>query len=646
MSGSYKLVITDGNGCKDSTTTNATVYSKPSVSVSSNSPVCGLSTLELYGGPNGMSSYAWNGPFGYTSTSQNPTRPNALPSFGGYYRLTVTDSHGCSNTDSTSVTVYAPANVSYNLTDPTVCYYEDAVVTLSGSQTGGYQYTIFRESDNVQVTLPQNGNGASLQFTIPAASILNVGSNQFYCLIVTPQGCPYTVTNRAIVTKRAEVQKNLTTSNAICFGQNGNITTAPTGGTSPYTMSITGPSGSFGALSQSVAPGSYQVVVKDANNCLSSTTPVTITQPNKITFAVDSASPTCSSSNNGHINFINVMGGTSPYQYSIRGNDLGEYVASPNFSSLGPDIYYAIVKDVNGCLSDTITVPLNPGGQIFVGHSLPPAQVCYGDSGQITLSASGGSGSYEFSVSKTAGVPGPWTNNNVFNILGGTNYYGFARDKVTGCIGYANNGNPISISSAPPITIVINSIVNATCYNTPDGKILLGNSSGGKGGPYTYYVDNVSNGTRNFTNLLPGSHTIKVVDVGGCSENSVVTVGSPPAIIYDSITTVGLQCANDMLGEIHIINPSGGTPPLQYTINSLPYGNSTDFFGLDGGSYDVKIRDAIGCINSTTVNVNEPAPISIASAINDTVCNGGMGTLTVMAAGGTCLLYTSPSPRD
>lgn len=646
MSGSYKLVITDGNGCKDSTTTNATVYSKPSVSVSSNSPVCGLSTLELYGGPNGMSSYAWNGPFGYTSTSQNPTRPNALPSFGGYYRLTVTDSHGCSNTDSTSVTVYAPANVSYNLTDPTVCYYEDAVVTLSGSQTGGYQYTIFRESDNVQVTLPQNGNGASLQFTIPAASILNVGSNQFYCLIVTPQGCPYTVTNRAIVTKRAEVQKNLTTSNALCFGQNGNITTAPTGGTSPYTMSITGPSGSFGALSQSVAPGSYQVVVKDANNCLSSTTPVTITQPNKITFAVDSASPTCSGSNNGHINFINVMGGTSPYQYSIRGNDLGEYVASPNFSSLGPDVYYAIVKDVNGCLSDTITVPLNPGGQIFVGHSLAPAQVCYGDSGQITLSASGGSGSYEFSVSKTAGVPGPWTNNNVFNILGGTNYYGFARDEVTGCIGYANNGNPISISSAPPITIVINSIVNATCYNTPDGQIHLGNSSGGKGGPYTYYVDNVSNGTRNFTNLLPGSHTIKVVDVGGCSEDSVVTVGSPPAIIYDSITTVGLQCANDMLGEIHIINPSGGTPPLQYTINSLPYGNSTDFFGLDGGSYDVKIRDAVGCINSTTVNVNEPAPISIASAINDTVCSGGMGTLTVMAAGGTApYTYTlTPGP--
>lgn len=646
MSGSYKLVITDGNGCKDSTTTTATVNPKPAVTASSNSPVCGLNTLELYGGPNGMASYSWTGPFGYTSSSQNPTRPNALPSFGGTYTLTVTDMNGCTNTASTAVTVYAPANISYNLTDPTVCYYEDAVVTLSGSQNGGYQYTIFRESDNTQVTLPQNGNGTSLQFTIPAASILNVGSNQFYCLIVTPQGCPYTVTNRAIVTKRAEIQKNLTTSNALCFGQNGTITSAPSSGTSPYTMSITGPSGSFGALSQSVTPGTYQVVVKDANSCLSSTTPVTITEPNPITFDIDSASPSCTGSNDGYINFINVAGGTTPYQYSIRGNDLGEYTSNPNFSSLAPDVYYAIVKDVNGCLSDSVTVPLNQGGQIFVGHSLAPALVCYGDSGQLTLSASGGSGNYQFSVSTTAGVPGTWTSNTVFKIRGGVNYYGFARDVVTGCIGYANNGNPISIASAPPVVIVINSIVAATCYNTADGKILLGNSSGGKGGPYTYYVDGISNGTRNFTNLLPGTHTILVVGAGGCSEDSVVNVPSPPAIVYDSITTVALQCPDDMTGEIHIHNPSGGTPPLEYTINSLPYGSSTDFTGLDGGTYDVKIRDAIGCINSTPITVAEPAPISIASATGDTVCSGGMGTITVVAAGGTApYTYTlTPGP--
>ncbi|MGC8823978.1 MAG: gliding motility-associated C-terminal domain-containing protein [Bacteroidales bacterium] len=646
MSGSYKLVITDSNGCKDSTTTNAIVYSKPAVTVSSNSPVCGLNTLELYGGPNGMASYSWSGPFGYTSTAQNPTRPNALPSFGGYYRLTVTDSNGCTNTDSTQVTVYAPAIISYNLTDPTVCFYEDAVVTVSGSQSGGYQYTIFRESDNMQVTLPQNGNGTSLQFTIPAASILTVGSNQFYCLVVTPQGCAYTVTNRAIVTKRAEIQKNLTTTNALCFGQNGSITTTPSDGTPPYTMSITGPSGSFGALSQTVTPGSYQVVVKDANNCLSSTTPVTITQPNKINFSIDSASPTCSGTNDGYINFINVTGGTTPYQYSIRGNDPGEYSSNPNFSSLVSDIYYAIVKDVNGCLSDSITVPLNQGGQIFVGHSLAPALVCYGDSGQLTLSASGGSGNYEFSISTTPGVPGPWTTNTIFKLRGGINYYGFARDVVSGCIGYANNGNAISIASAPPVVIVINSIVAATCYNTADGKIFLGNSSGGKGGPYTYYVDGISNGTRNFTNLLPGTHTILVVGAGGCSEDSVVTVPSPPAIVYDSITTVALQCADDMTGEIHIHNPSGGTPPYQYTLNSLPYGTSTDFTGLDGGTYDVKIRDAIGCINSTPVTVDEPAPVSIASAIGDTVCSGGLGTISVVASGGTApYTYTlTPGP--
>ncbi len=645
MSGSYKLVITDSNGCKDSTTTNVTVNSNPSVTASSNSPVCGLNTLELYGGPNGMVSYSWTGPFGYTSSVQNPTRPNALPSFGGTYTLTIVDGNGCTNSTTTNVTVYAPANVSYTITDPTVCYYEDAIVTVSGSESG-FQYTMFREADNTQVTVPQTGNGVSLQFTIPAASIPNEGVNQFYCLVVTPQGCAYTITDRAQITKRAEIQKNLNYSNAPCNGDSGNITTNPTNGTLPYTMSITGPSGTFGSLTQSVAPGNYQVVVKDANNCLSSITPVNITEPGPISFNVDSASPSCTGYNDGYINFVNVTGGTPPYQYSIRGDDPGEYSSNPNFSSLGPDIYYAIVKDINGCLGDSITIPLINGGQIFVGHALAPSLLCYGETGQLILSASGGSGNYEFSVSTTPGVPGPWTTNSIFDIQGNTNYYGFARDILSGCIGLANNGNPLSIPSASPINIIINSIVAATCYNTADGQIHLGNSSGGKGGPYTYYVDGVSNGTRNFTNLLPGDHTIRVVDNGGCYRDSTVNVPSPPAITYDDITTVDLSCTDDMTGEIHIINPGGGTPPLEYTINLLPYGAFPDFTGLDGGTYDVKIKDAVGCINNTPVTINEPLPISLLSATGDTVCTGGTGTITVVATGGTApYTYTlTPGP--
>jgi gliding motility-associated-like protein len=636
MAGTYKLVITDANGCKDSTTTIVTIYSKTSATVSTNSPVCGLDTLKLFGGPSGMTSYKWSGPMGYTSSSQNPFRANAVPSFGGIYKLVITDGNGCKDSTTTSVTVYTVPTTSYTLSDPTVCYYSDATITLSGSQSS-YQYTIFRESDNTQVTDPEIGTGGSLSFTVLASNIPTVGTNQFYCLIVTPKNCPYKVSDRAIVTKRAEILKNLTSSNPLCFGQNGTISTSPTNGTSPYTMSINGIGGTFGALSQSVSAGNYVVVVKDANTCLSSPSSVSITQPAKLSFNIDSASPSCSGTNDGYIKFINVTGGVSPYQYSIRGDDAGEYTSNPNFLNLFQDTYYAIIKDANSCLTDSIIVPLVSKGQIFVGHSLAPAQVCYGDSGQLTLTASSGSGNYHYSVSTTAGVPGAWTSNNVFNIQGGISYYGFARDMVNGCIANANNGNPISISSAPRINIIINSISAPTCSYSSDGQISLGNASGGKGGPYTYYVDGISNGTRNFLNLTGGIHTITVADNGGCSQDSIVNLPAPPAIVYDSITRMNLLCANSMLGEIHIINPHGGTPPLQYTINTLPYSSSHDFTGLDGGLYDVKIRDSKGCIKDTFITLTEPAPFTLidSTVVNITCFGMSNGEVGLTATGGT-----------
>ena len=40
---------------------------------SSNSPVCKGHTIELYGDPDGMASYRWAGPDGWTSSLQNPT---------------------------------------------------------------------------------------------------------------------------------------------------------------------------------------------------------------------------------------------------------------------------------------------------------------------------------------------------------------------------------------------------------------------------------------------------------------------------------------------------------------------------------------------------------------------------------------------
>jgi hypothetical protein len=55
-----------------------------------NGPVCLGLSLNLVGGPDGMTNYAWSGPNGFTSSEQNPTVSiNATLAMAGDYTLTI-----------------------------------------------------------------------------------------------------------------------------------------------------------------------------------------------------------------------------------------------------------------------------------------------------------------------------------------------------------------------------------------------------------------------------------------------------------------------------------------------------------------------------------------------------------------------------
>jgi hypothetical protein len=100
--------VTDSSGCKASDDITVTVNANPSASASSNSPVCIGGTIALLGGPDGMSSYSWTGPNGFSSSLRNPTRAGATASMAGTYTLKVESPEGCSNEASTEVVVSSP----------------------------------------------------------------------------------------------------------------------------------------------------------------------------------------------------------------------------------------------------------------------------------------------------------------------------------------------------------------------------------------------------------------------------------------------------------------------------------------------------------------------------------------------------------
>ena len=85
-----------------------------SVNAGSNGPLCAGSTLNLTATVSGGTApftFSWNGPGGFTSSSQNPSRPNIMTGQAGSYAVTVTDNTGMTGTSSILVDVFLAPTV-------------------------------------------------------------------------------------------------------------------------------------------------------------------------------------------------------------------------------------------------------------------------------------------------------------------------------------------------------------------------------------------------------------------------------------------------------------------------------------------------------------------------------------------------------
>ena len=152
--------------CAVSDSVEVSVNPRPIASASSNSPVEEGSTILLTGGPDGMNSYSWTGPDGFSSFEQSPSIPNATIAMTGEYALTVTNSYSCSDNVSVDV-IINPASI------PTVTaleIYEDPGCTvIANSMTPQFTYyarlsvTLSNNLEHlqtVQVTLFYNSSGS------------------------------------------------------------------------------------------------------------------------------------------------------------------------------------------------------------------------------------------------------------------------------------------------------------------------------------------------------------------------------------------------------------------------------------------------------------------------------------------------------
>jgi uncharacterized protein (DUF2141 family) len=200
---------------------------------------------------------------------------------------------------------------------------------------------------------------------------------------------------------------------ATCGRNDGLITITSTSGTGPFMFSINGGatyvSSSAAALSfQNLAPGTYQLRLKDASGCESNIITREVRQRyGGPTFRDEVRNASCGR-NDGSITIVPLTG-TPPFMYSI--DDGVTYVSGPatgyTFQNLAGGLYQLRVKDANGCESLGVQRYVQPNA------ILPTIR----NDGTIVLDASCGMNDGNISIFPTSGTA-PF----MYSINGGATY--------------------------------------------------------------------------------------------------------------------------------------------------------------------------------------------------------------------------------
>lgn len=145
-----------------------------------------------------------------------------------------------------------------------------------------------------------------------------------------------------------------------------------------------------------------------------------------------------------------------------------------------------------------------------------------------------------------------------------------------------------------------------------------------------------SNGqtTATLSNLGPGTYTVTVTSIGAnCTATASVNLVEP-AELFATPSPNDVTCFGLSTGTAAVY-PSGGVQPYSYQwSNGLQLDSISN---LAPGPYSVTVTDANGCQETASMNVGEPTPISILTALKKSPSCFGLsdGQLTTYAVGGT-----------
>lgn len=147
---------------------------------------------------------------------------------------------------------------------------------------------------------------------------------------------------------------------------------------------------------------------------------------------------------------------------------------------------------------------------------------------------------------------------------------------------------------------VVNQENFSVSWNSNDGVILSDTDA--------FQIDISGEGTYYFT--------VTNIENGCVSEDSILMIKDPQALLGFSTEAIEPQCNGSADGSITISNIEGGFSPFEYLLNGVSQMDST-FLNLTSGDYTLEIIDSVGCSTEVILNLNEGFQLE-ATAKNDT----------------------------
>jgi len=579
----------------------------------------------------------------------------------------------------------AAGSYDYKVVDGNEC--EDIIEDIIVTEPDEVNASILKNDDagcfgNSNGSLTANAIGGSGSYTYlwdngeTTQTIDNLTAGDYSVVVTDSNGCV-----SAAVTESINEFNNTTIvldsqTNVTCNGESTGSAQITVTGDTPFTfqwIDITDPLNPIVSNDQNptgLHAAEYIVTATSSSGCATSSSAegwtLLITEPAALGIQVlNTTDESVSGQSDGEASII-VSGGVEPYTVSVIDNnnvtvDTMSGTSGQtqfDFNGLASGNYTVDASDDSTCPVST-NFTINAGTGTVIASNIQQSTItCNNGSGSVQLTASGGSGSYEFSDDNFTwvgpfAVSGPYTHTFAGSYQGGTTNTFYVRDSIT-----LDSDSQSILMSHPSVISFTHSTTDETIAGAEDGTITITNIVGGNGtyfkleffGPGTGSLGVINNpsasGPHSISSLTAGAHTVKVTDGTdtNCSYIYTINIGQGGAgVSITSVTSDPILCnGND---TDMTINVSGGSGTYRFSnddganwTNFLAQTSYT-FVNMDAGTYAIKVEDEDTYPNNIAPDshtISEPAAISLGyTATSESIVGEDDGSVTIVVTGGT-----------